>query len=107
LCSVGGIHIGYSLYTIAAFEGYVYVRVFEKVCDLSDLWAVVCEGNPFFLFSLCVSLLLCGCIVAFYLFSECCDFSSWKVVVVGYPEYGVPFYCPVFSLSGSLFILLK
>jgi len=50
LCSVGFVHIGYSLYTIAAFEGYVYVRVFEKVCNLSDLWAVVCEGSPFVLF---------------------------------------------------------
>jgi hypothetical protein len=91
LRSVGCVHIGYSLYAIAAFEGYVYVRVFEKICNLSDLWAVVCEGSPFVLFSLCVSLLFCGCIVTFHLFSQCCYFSSWEVVVMGYPEYGLPF----------------
>jgi len=55
-----------------------YVRVFEKVCNLSDFWAVVYEGGPFVFLSLCASLLFCGCIVAFYLFSECCYFSSWE-----------------------------
>ena len=94
-CFVGCVQIGYLLYAIAAFESYVYVRVFEQVCDLSDFWGVVCEGGPFVFLSLCASLLFCGCTVAFYLFSECCYFSSWEVVV-GYPEYGLPFYCSVF-----------
>jgi len=59
------------LHAITVFKGYVYVRMFEKICDFSDLWAIVCAGSPFVLLSLCVSLLLCGCAVEFYLFPEC------------------------------------
>ena len=73
--------------------------MFEKICDLSDLWTIVCEGSPFVLFSVCVSLLFCGCIVAFYSFSECCYFVGWKVVVVSYLKYGLPFYCPIFFIQ--------
>jgi hypothetical protein len=40
-------------------------------------------------------LLFCGCIVALYLFSECYYYSGWEVVIVGFPVYGLSFYCPV------------
>jgi hypothetical protein len=95
------------LYAIVAFEGYIYVCMFEKIGDFPDFWAVVRECSLFVLSSLRVSLLFCGCIVAFYLFSECYYFSGWEVVIVGYPEYGLPFCCPVFSFSGNLLIWPK
>jgi hypothetical protein len=38
------------LYGVCAFEGYVYVSLFEEVCDFPDLGAVIGKSVPFFAF---------------------------------------------------------
>jgi hypothetical protein len=75
------------LYVVAVSEGYIYVCMFEKIGNFPDFWAVVRECSLFVLFIVRVSLLFCGCVVAFYLFSECYYCSGWDFVIVGYSEY--------------------
>jgi hypothetical protein len=39
---------GLLLISVCALEGYVYVSLFEAVCDFPDLGAVIGKSGPFF-----------------------------------------------------------
>jgi hypothetical protein len=44
------------LYGIGTLKGYSYVSILEQICDFPYSWAVVCEGCPFVVFVVVVSL---------------------------------------------------
>jgi hypothetical protein len=48
LCSAVVFGGGLLLYSVCAFEGYVYVSLFKNVGDFPDLGAVIGKGSPFF-----------------------------------------------------------
>jgi len=80
--------------------------VFEKVCDLSDLWAVVCEGGPFVFLSLCVSLLFLAVLLRSICFLSVVIFLVGKLLLWAILSMVCHSVVRFFSLSGSLFILL-
>jgi hypothetical protein len=63
-CRVTVFGSGLLLYRVRAFEGYLDICRFEEVGDFSDFAAVICEGGPFFVFviSLSVWVLCCVCL---------------------------------------------
>jgi hypothetical protein len=56
---------GLLVYCISTFKLYLYVGMFEKVCDFSDLGTVICEGKPFF-FALVVDFVSLGFVLRFH-----------------------------------------
>ena len=89
-----GFGFGQLLQGVCAFEGYLYVRLFEDVSYHSDFGAVVGKGGPF------VVVTLFGCVYlgfVLYLYSQFGCVVAGEFVVVCYGPYILPFCNSLFG----------
>jgi len=94
LCGILEFGFDQLLQGVCAFEGYLYVSLFEEVSNHSDFGAVIGEGGPF------VAVTVVGCVhlgVTLYLCSQFGYVVDGEFIVVCYGSYVLPFCNSLFS----------
>jgi len=94
LCGILEFGFDQLLQGVCAFEGYLYVSLFEEVSYHSDFGAVVREGGPF------VVVIFVGCVYLGFTLYLCSQFGyvvDGEFIVVCYGTYILPFCNSLFS----------
>ena len=87
LCSIQEFGFDQLLQGVCAFEGYLYVSLFEEVSNHSDFWAVIGEGSP-------SVVIVVGCVHLGFTLYLCSQFGyvvDGEFIVVCYGSYVLPF----------------
>ena len=94
LCSIQEFGLDQLLQGVYAFEGYLYVSLFEEVSNHSDFGAVIGEGGSF------VVVIVVGCVYLGFTLYLCLQFAyvvDGEFIVFCYGTSILPFCSSLFS----------